>query len=180
MSYDNPQAEHMKTIAFLAVSLLAGQMALAQDGGKTLVNELVKHWQVSKTFTLAVAEAMPEDGYSFKATDAEMSFGEQMNHIALANGNYCAAASGKKNPFAKGTDNTKPTAVKNLNTAYDFCIEELQGLSDADLQASVKMRSASMSKFELFWGGFTHAAHHRGSADVYLRLKGIKPPDYQF
>ncbi len=53
-------------------------------------------------------------------------------------------------------------------------------MTDADLQTTVTMRSGSMTKFELFWGGFTHAAHHRGSADVYLRLKGIKPPEYKF
>jgi len=27
---------------------------------------------------------------------------------------------------------------------------------------------------------FTHTAHHRAQAEVYLRVKGIKPPDYQF
>ena len=28
------------------------------------------------------------------------------------------------------------------------------------------------------WWAFTHTAHHRGQAVVYLRLKGITPPDY--
>jgi uncharacterized damage-inducible protein DinB len=27
---------------------------------------------------------------------------------------------------------------------------------------------------------FTHTAHTRGQAEVYLRVKGIKPPDYRF
>lgn len=180
MSYDNPQAEQMKIHLLAFASVFASQIAIAQEGGKTLVNELAKHWEASKSFTLAVAEAMPDDGYSFKATDAEMSFGEQMNHIALANGNYCAAALGSKSPLTKGTDNTKATAVKNLTTAYDFCIDGLKNLADADLQTTVSLRGTPMTKFELFWGGFTHAAHHRGSADVYLRLKGVKPPDYKF
>ena len=26
----------------------------------------------------------------------------------------------------------------------------------------------------------THTAHHRGQAEVYLRVKGIKPPAYTF
>lgn len=170
----------MKIIALLAVSLFTTQILTAQEAGKTLANELVKHWEVSRAFTLAVAEAMPEDSYSFKASDAEMSFGEQMNHIALANGNYCSAALGTKNPLTKGTDNSKATATKNLTSSYDFCIEGLKGLTDADLQTTVSMHGTPVTKFELFWGGFTHAAHHRGSADVYLRLKGVKPPDYKF
>jgi uncharacterized damage-inducible protein DinB len=26
----------------------------------------------------------------------------------------------------------------------------------------------------------SHMAHHRGQAEVYLRLKGITPPEYQW
>ena len=162
------------------LSLAAAQMLFAQESGKTLANELVKHWQISKNLSLAVAQAMPEDAYSFKATDAEMSFGEQMNHIALGNTNYCAAASGTKNPLSKGTDNTQATAIKNLTTAYDYCIDQLNAMTDADLQTPRKAGNGQMSAFELFWGGFTHAAHHRGQAEVYLRLKGITPPAYKF
>jgi hypothetical protein len=33
---------------------------------------------------------------------------------------------------------------------------------------------------EWLWAYFTHTAHHRGQAEVYLRLKGIRPPDYDF
>lgn len=27
---------------------------------------------------------------------------------------------------------------------------------------------------------YMHVAHHRGQAIVYLRLKGIKPPEYRY
>ena len=27
---------------------------------------------------------------------------------------------------------------------------------------------------------FVHTAHHRAQCEVYLRLKGIKPPNYRF
>ena len=123
---------------------------------------------------------MPEDSYSFKATDPEMSFGEQMNHIALANGNYCAAAMGVKNPLTKSDDNSKATAIKNLTASYDFCLDGLSKTDDSALQQTVTRGKATVSKFELYWGGFTHAAHHRGQAEVYLRLKGITPPEYKF
>jgi len=44
-----------------------------------------KHWQISKEFTLAVAEAMPAESYDFKPNPEEMSFGELMIHIAKSN-----------------------------------------------------------------------------------------------
>ncbi len=167
----------MKKLALCALSAMLCQLAFAQDSGKTLVNELVSHWETSKALSLAVAEAMPDNAYSFQGAGApEMSFGGQMNHIAAANGSYCAAAIGTKNPIGKAADETKATAIKNLTTAYDYCIDGLKQMTDADLQKTIKRGT----KFEAFWGGFTHAAHHRGQAEVYLRLKGVTPPSYKF
>ena len=145
-----------------------------------LVDAMVKHYQSSKELTLAVAEAMPAESYSFKATDAEMSFGEQMNHIAAANANYCAAGMETKSPFGKLEDASKPAAIKNLNIAFDFCMDGLKKLSDAGLTKLTGTGARQATVFERFWGGFTHTAHHRGQAEVYLRLKGITPPQYKF
>jgi len=171
----------MKSALFCLFALMGTCLASAQDSGKTLVTEMTKHWQSSKELSLAVAEAMPADAYSFKATDAEMTFGEQINHIAAANANYCGAALGEKSPLSKPADaSNKDTAIKNLTASYDFCIDGLSKMDDKGLQTTVTRGSNVVSKFELFWGGFTHAAHHRGQAEVYLRLKGVTPPSYKF
>ncbi len=171
----------MKRLALCALCAVVCQVAFAQEGGKTLVNELIGHWETSKALSLAVAAAMPDDSYSFRgAGKPEMSFGEQMNHIAAANGSYCSGAIGSKSPIGKPTDETKATATKNLTTAYDYCIDGLKEMTDADLQKTVKRGGSDVTKFELFWGGFTHSAHHRGQAEVYLRLKGVTPPSYKF
>ena len=158
--------------ALLSVPVAQGQTAF--------VDAMVKHWTASKKLTLAVADAMPEDQYSFKATSAEMSFGQQMNHIAAGNGNYCSAASGQASPVPSKPEDTKSEATKNLNTAFDFCIGQLQKLTDADLMKTVGKAPRQTTAFEAFWGGFTHTAHHRGQAEVYLRLKDVKPPSYTF
>jgi uncharacterized damage-inducible protein DinB len=170
----------MRRIALGALCVLACQLVSAQEGSKTVVNELVKHWETSKTFSLAVANAMPDDAYSFKATPAERSFGGQMNHLASGNAFYCSTAIGSTNPMGKPADDTKATVIKSLNTAYDYCIAGLKEMTDADLQKTASMRGTPVTKLELFLGGFTHAAHTRGQVEVYLRLKDITPPDYKF
>lgn len=43
---------------------------------------LLKHSKTSGDFTIAVANAMPADGYTFRPVPEEMSFGELMAHIA--------------------------------------------------------------------------------------------------
>jgi uncharacterized damage-inducible protein DinB len=169
----------LTTASFLLcfVAFALSSSANAQTG---LVETLVKHWETSKALTIAVAEAMPADQYSFKATDAEMSFGGQMNHIASANGFYCSVGSGQPSPVPQKSEDTKDTAIKNLNTAFDFCIDQVKKMSNADPMKMVGKAPRQMTAFEAFWGAFTHTAHHRGQAEVYLRLKGIKPPDYKF
>jgi uncharacterized damage-inducible protein DinB len=162
------------------LGLLGSQWMNAQSGTTVMVDALVKHWQTSKELTLAVANAMPEDGFAFKATAAEMSFGGQMNHIAQGNDSYCSAAFGEKSSMGKPADDTKATAVQSLTTEFDYCIAGIKKMTDADLEHTVNMHDHSVSKFELLWGGFTHTAHHRGQAEVYLRLKGITPPSYKF
>lgn len=178
----------MKKIA-ISACFLCGVLAFAglpkpsadNDSDHTVVNELVKHWTASKSLSLAVANAMPDADYTFKATPGEMSFGEQMNHLASGDSYYCAAAAGTKGPFqGKLTDNSKAAAIKNLNSAYDYCIDSIKETSDASLQKTISTKNGTTTPFELFWGGFTHSAHHRGQAEVYLRLKGITPPDYEF
>jgi uncharacterized damage-inducible protein DinB len=170
----------------IGISLLCSAVsfaALAADGtsGKMEVDELLKHWTASKELSIAVADAMPAEDYTFKASSAEMSFGEQINHIASGNAYYCSSAAGTKSPFpAKLTDNSKVAAIKNLTTAYDFCIDSIKEQTDASLQKVITTKNGSITPFELYWGGFTHAAHHRGQVEVYLRLKGITPPAYKF
>jgi uncharacterized damage-inducible protein DinB len=170
----------MKRFTLCVLAVVLCQCALAQESGKTLVNILLKHWQVSKDLSLAVANAMPAGEYDFKATPPEMSFGEQMNHIALADANYCSAAMDTVSPLKKSNDASKSAAIQHLNTAYDFCISGLEKMNDAELLKPLSKNGHTMTPFELFWGGFTHAAHHRGQAEVYLRLKGVVPPSYKF
>lgn len=170
----------MKSLVTFTLGILISQVMFAQADGKGIANALARHWETSKELSLAVANAMPEDSYAFKATDGEMSFGGQMNHIAQANSFYCASALGEKPSAEKPADDTKATALKTLTAAFDYCIAGVKKMSDSDLQKEVTMRGKPSTPFELFWGGFTHTAHHRGQAEVYLRLKGITPPAYKF
>jgi uncharacterized damage-inducible protein DinB len=169
----------MKLTIILTAFVSCMGLAYAQDS-RVLVDAMVKHYEASRELTLAVANAMPDADYSFKATDPEMSFGQQINHIAAANANYCSAGLETKSPFGKLEDNSKGAAVKNVNIAFDFCIDGLKKLTDAGLTKLTGAPPRQATVFERFWGGFTHTAHHRGQAEVYLRLKGITPPLYKF
>ena len=167
----------MKFAALAAVALCA-LPAIAQENSTAML--MSKHWKTSKTFTLAVAAVMPDADYGFKPNPDEMSFGDLMVHIALANASYASRAAGEKNPFTKPATADKATAIKLLTDSYDYCISKVGAINNEDYFKMVGPEGRQMMSVEAVWAGFTHAAHHRAQAEVYLRVKGLKPPDYTF
>jgi uncharacterized damage-inducible protein DinB len=139
-----------------------------------------RHWQTSKEFTLAVAEAMPAEYYDFKPNPEEMSFGQLMIHIAEENSNsFARAAKTKPLPIPASTD--KQTAIKFLTDSYDRCANELEAMTLDQLDnVAWKFQGRPVLAWEGMWWAYTMAAHHRGQAEVYLRVKNIKPPAYGF
>lgn len=176
----------MKTTVLTILALALP--ALAQT---TIKDSLAKHWKTSGEFTLAVAAAMPADGYAYRVTPEEMSFGQLMAHIAVANLNACANASGLAKPalppkiaeWAKSTgtvDVDKETATQFLKDSFAFCDQAVAAMTPERLDSVVGPPARKLTGFEWLWAYFTHTAHHRGQAEVYLRAKGIKPPGYAF
>lgn len=172
---------------FLFTAFAIALPALAQT---TIPKSLVQHWQKSGEFTIAVAKAMPAESYNFRPNPDEMSFGHVIAHIAAANIGACAIASGLPRPETpkaladalknEKSDVERETALAYLTTAFDFCNKAVDSMTPAKLDAVVGVGNRKMTGFEWLWSYFTHTAHHRGQVEVYLRVKGIKPPDYVF
>ena len=164
-------------------------LAIPAFSQSSIKDALVKHWKVTGDFTIAVAKAMPADQYSFRPVPAEMSFGQLIGHIGNANMGACAVASGMARLTIPAkiveaskdekVDIDKDTAVKFLTDTVDFCNQAVASMTPEKLDAVVGT-TRKMTGFEWLWSYFTHTAHHRGQAEVYLRLNGIKPPDYAF
>ncbi len=171
----------------LLTTLALALPALAQTSIK---DALVKHWKTTGEFTIAVAKAMPADSYNFRPNPEEMSFGHVMAHIGQANLGACAVASGLDRPAVPAklaallrdehSDVDRATAISFLQTTFDFCNRAVDSMTPAKLDAMVGPGNRKMTGYEWLWAYFTHTAHHRGQAEVYLRVKGIKPPDYTF
>ncbi|HTS31417.1 MAG TPA: DinB family protein [Bryobacteraceae bacterium] len=171
--------------AMLALSI----PALAQSSVK---DALVKHWQVTTDFTIAVAKQMPAESYGFRPVPEELSFAQLMVQIAGANLGACSQASGMAAPAIPDKlmkalrdenapiDISKDEAVQFLTDTFKFCNEAVASMTPEKLDAVAGRGNRKMTGFEWLWAYFTHTAHHRGQAEVYLRLKGITPTTYSF
>jgi hypothetical protein len=164
-------------------------LAIPAFSQSSIKDALAKHWKVTGDFTIAVAKLMPADQYGFRPVPVELSFGQLMVQIGGANLNACSQASGMKGPAVptkltdaykdEKIDVDKDAAVKFLSDTFDFCNQAVASMTPEKLDAVVG-GNRKMTGFEWLWAYFTHTAHHRGQAEVYLRIKGIKPPDYVF
>jgi uncharacterized damage-inducible protein DinB len=170
---------------------------MAQDAQ---IQDWVKWWENSKAYTLAIAEAMPADQYSyvpFKNGDADAvrSFGGTMQHIAQAEGFYLgrfgkngpapqaptlagAAPTKGKGPAA---DLSKEATVKYMTALFDWSIGVIKQLTPADITNTIpgNGKQAPMTGLDLLLNAMVHTGHTRGYADMYLRNKGVVPPTYK-
>jgi len=166
----------MKQISLICLLWLTAQTVLAQMSKEKQVAE----WERAKIYTREYLDAMPEDGYALKPTPEMRSFAEQMDHLADANFAFAASASGKKSPLEgsaeKMTDQSKAAVTKVVMDSYDFTVAAIKDMTDADFKKDIKLFGMDMKADTALEKSFEHQTHHRGQTTVYIRLKGVKPP----
>jgi hypothetical protein len=175
-------------LAVLSLSLLSAPAQTSKVNSVLEMPEFIHDWQISKQFTLDVANAMPAEEYGFKPNPDEMTFGEQMLHIAVSNVYRFHEITSIPSPFEldlnKPLSPDKANAVKVLGQSFDYVIGAPPRITPEQLRRtwhipSWKGRNDPDGR-AMIMNMFVHTAHHRAQGEVYLRAKEIKPPDYTF
>jgi uncharacterized damage-inducible protein DinB len=175
----------MRTIPTLMLSLALAAGAFAGE-----LDNFAKHWKTSNEFNIAVAEAMPAPDYNFAPNAEEMGFGKLMIHFAGYNNMLFGAVSGMKPPAVpekmaaamkdpKGVFE-KEAVVQFLKDSNAFTEKALAEITPDKLDQMFGPEGRQAAGRERLMSGYVHTVHHRGQAEVYLRVKGIKPPSYKF
>jgi uncharacterized damage-inducible protein DinB len=184
-------------VSTLAVSAALGLVCFAQQAAPKAIQgapaasaandpiaAVVADWTRARDYTKEYLDAMPEDGLGLKPMPDIRSFAEQFLHLANANFAFGSAATGAANP-QQGKDlekmseyKTKAGLTKIVMESYDFVINSVKGMDAKKMNESVKL----FGRFDVSRGvalnkGFEHQTHHRGQTTIYIRLKGIKPPN---
>lgn len=137
------------------------------------------HWRKSKDLTLKVAEAMPAENYDYKPFADARSFGGELQHLGQAEGFYLGQLGKGRGPQAPRGDTGKDATVKYLTASFDWAIGVVGQLTGEDLIKSFPLgRGASVTGLDLLYQAMIHTAHTRGYAEMYLRNKGVTPPNY--
>jgi uncharacterized damage-inducible protein DinB len=156
--------------------------------GQGMSDEIIKghmvaDWERAKAYTKEYLDAMPEDGMSLKPTPDIRSFAEQMLHMSQGTIGLIVSGTGAT-PIFQGKSLEKMDELKNKSAmtqvvmqAYDFAIESIRNLDASKLSNIVKRGNYEVSQYGWLNKAFEHQTHHRAQATIYLRLKGIKPPN---
>jgi uncharacterized damage-inducible protein DinB len=151
--------------------------AFAQSDVQAVV---LKHLKTSREFTLKVADQMPESAYDFKLTPPQMSFAEQLVHLSQAFDEYLSPLLGQKPNPGKPASMSKKDVIAFVRKSFDGSIETVSKLTPAQLAKTYNSDEGTMSGLELVMAMLDHTTHHRASAEMYLRARGITPVEYQF
>jgi len=169
----------------IVLALFGGWHAAAQT--TTLSGDLLADWQQQKRMMMAIAEAMPEETFSFKPTEAQRTYAEQILHVAGANvylmqhlGSSAAA------PQVDTTDfkvfglpaTSKALVLEALSNGYDYGITVVQEFSDEQLLETIAgpRYLGNVTRVRMAYRTLIHAIDIYGQMAVYLRLNGVTPP----
>jgi uncharacterized damage-inducible protein DinB len=123
---------------------------------------------------------MPESTYDFKLTPPQMSFAEQMVHLSQSLSAFISPLAGEQANTAKPASLKKKDVLAYITKSFDSTIALVSKLTPEQISKTYKSEEGTMTGLELLMGMLDHTTHHRASAEMYLRAKGITPAEYQF
>jgi uncharacterized damage-inducible protein DinB len=165
----------------------ASKRAAQQDDvPKSIADSVSETLQFADGNLLSVAEAMPENKYSFVPTagkfDDVRSFGEQVKHVACSQFAFFNEFEGRRPPedCEKGghePTRTKPELIKYLRDSFDYSNRVLATLTEKNALERVQGRyAAPNTKLGISVVAVWHITDHYGQLVEYLRMNGIVPP----
>jgi hypothetical protein len=167
-------------------SASGGAAAQKGDIPKSIAESVSDTLRFTEGNFLGVAEAMPEDKYSFVPTvgkfDDARSFGEQVKHVACAQFAFFNEFEGKQPPddCEKGGHDpakTKAELLKYLRDSFDYSNQVLATLTAKNALDRVEGRyAAPNTKLGIPVAAVWHITDHYGQLVEYLRMNGIIPP----
>jgi uncharacterized damage-inducible protein DinB len=159
----------------IAGAALACATLHAQDN--PLSTETKSLYTGIKNDIVKAAQKMPEANYSFKPTDSVRSFGQLIGHVADAQYEFCGPVKGEaRDSIVEKTVTAKADLIAALQTAFAYCDEAYNSLTDAHAADKMKFFGGTRTKLGILNFNAAHSDEHYGNIVTYMRIKGLVPP----
>ena len=166
-------------MVLLGVELAAGPL-LAQKAPEGIWEGYDGEWKHVSSQLVALAEATPEDKFSWRPAPAVRSTSEVYMHIALANF-YLLSVTGPKMPPELKMEMEKSVTAKA--DVINWLKRSLEAVKQAhlaetpkDLQRKVHIADRDATVDGMYLRIIVHANEHMGQLVAYARMTGVMPP----
>jgi uncharacterized damage-inducible protein DinB len=141
-----------------------------------LANEARQAWTRTITNTVAAAEKMPDEGYSYKPSPESMSFRDLVAHTADSAMGACSGYSGERKNAGAAQMQSKADLVGAMKAAQAECEKAYGSLTDAKALEMIPGRGGNRTRLSTLWGNTVHIEHEYAQMAVHLLAKGVVPP----
>lgn len=149
-----------------------------------LLCEIENDWSRNNAMLYGLANALPEDKFSYKPTPPQQSFGERVLHVAQVN-LLLLQALGAKTPAPSIDMNatSKAASMAALQRVGQYGVAVIKELGEQGLQARIDspgpvqfFLGPQVSRQRILYFLMTHSQDTYGQLAVYARLNGVVPP----
>ena len=167
-------------LAILVLSLPAARLASGQKAPEGIWQGYDGEWKHVSSQLVALAEATPEDKFSWRPAPGVRSTSEVYMHIAMANF-YLLSVTGPKMPsdVKNGMEKTvtsKADVINWLKRSLDAVKQARAGITPQDLQRKVHIADRDATVDGMYLRIIVHANEHMGQLIAYARMTGLTPP----
>jgi uncharacterized damage-inducible protein DinB len=167
-------------LMFLAFVLLCAQLALAQKAPEGLWQGYDGEWLHVTQQLVALAEATPEEKFSWRPAPGVRSTSEVYMHIVLANF-YLLRVTGPEmpaelKPELEKSVTSKVEVIHWLKRSLDAVKQAHLEMKPKDLQRKVHIADRDATVDGMYLRIIVHANEHMGQLIAYARMTGVAPP----
>lgn len=141
-----------------------------------LVKEFIGQLEFVKGRIMQLAEAMPEDKYTWRPDDEVRSVGEVYVHIADANIYFLSLMTGNETEYEAENNNDKKTALKKLEQSFQTLKESVSKFTEEDLNREIEAFGRKFTVRNFMITLISHIHEHLGQSIAYARMNNVTPP----
>ena len=146
--------------------------------------DLLDSWDLMSTMVIESANAMPADAYDYSPGEPLRNFANQLNHTTKSNIGLGSMVFGKmpsfKMPNQSNPPQSKEEVIDILEKSFKYFKENLESLSEESLNETINWgrrgSGVEVTKLKGILIIFSHLQREHGKTIMYLRAKGITPP----
>jgi uncharacterized damage-inducible protein DinB len=143
-------------------------------------SEAVVELKAAQDELVSLAQAMPQEKYTWRPAEGVRSVSEVYLHVAAGNFGLMAVAGAPPYPgfkfqgFEKSTTD-KAKIIELLNQSFDYAEKSVANMSEADMSKPLNFQGFNTVGAVIFHL-VAHCHEHLGQSIAYARMNGIVPP----